>query len=244
VKTLFVLLHGYPNNTEVWKDQLPAIQDKYDVMNLALPGSESGKVSREELRLDNLVRDIATKIEDNSHERVILMGHDIGAFVLSDVAKLLGDKVKAQIFLAGMDFGLFKKRLKSSLQFLKSWYVLFFQVPILPEKILPLMRGPLSRQVYKNSPDLFPEAPFGFSPVAIYRELKRGLSKKAQKKSPIPTLFLFGENDRYILPPEKKDIQHFYEKAELDIVPGGHWFMRENPELVNQKISAFLGDLP
>ncbi len=245
MKTLCVLLHGYPNNTEIWKDQLPALQEKYDVLNLALPGSETGKVSHNDLKLKNLVSDIATKINTNSHDKVILIGHDIGSFVLAEVADLLGDKVKAQIFLAGMDFRLFRSRMKSSLQSLKSWYVLILQVPFLPEKLVPLFKKPLSKQVYKDSPDLTKEAPFGFSPVAIYRELKAGLftTKTKKEKSLIPTLFLFGEDDRYILPPAKNEINRFYEAAQLDILPGGHWFMRENPESVNKKISAFLGEL-
>ncbi len=245
MKTLCVLLHGYPNNTEVWKDQLPVLQEKYDVLNLALPGSETGKVSRSDLKLKNLIHDIATKINTNSHDRVILIGHDIGSFVLAEVALHLGEKVKAQVFLAGMDLRLFRTRLQSSLQSLKSWYVLLFQVPFLPEKLVPLFKKSLSRQVYKDSPDLTEEAPFGFSPVAIYRELKAGflITNSKKEKSLIPTLFLFGEDDRFILPPAKNEINRLYEAAQLDILPGGHWFMRENPEIVNKKISAFLGEL-
>jgi pimeloyl-ACP methyl ester carboxylesterase len=242
VKTLCVLLHGYPNNSSVWKDQLPALEGDFDILNLSLPGSETGKVNREELRLSHLVSEIVRKIEADSHESVILMGHDIGSFVLSEVSKKLKKEVKAQIYLAGMDFGLFRMRLRTSLQFLKSWYVLLFQLPILPEKIVPFIKNPLSKKVYKDSPDLSDEAPFGFSPVAIYRELTAGMKLAKKYKSKIPTLFLFGDQDRFILPPEKKDIKQFYDRAEVAILPGGHWFMRENPEIVNSKISEFLGE--
>ncbi len=243
MKTLCVLLHGYPNNTEVWKDQLPFLREKYDLLNLALPGSETGIVSRDDLRLNNLISEIVHKIEASSHDKVILIGHDIGSFLLAEVASLLGEKVKAQIFLSGMDFRLFRNHLQTSLQLIKSWYVLLLQIPFLPEKLVPQFKKLLSRQVYKDSPDLSKEAPHGFSPVAIYRELKAGLTNKKESKSAIPTLFLFGEDDRYILPPARSEINRYYQKASMDILPGGHWFMRENPEIVNKKISAFLGDL-
>lgn len=241
MKPLCVLLHGYPNNTLVWKDQLPILKERFQILNLALPGSETGHVEKDQLKLNRLITAIVQEIESHNAQEIVLVGHDIGAFILSEVSKRFGPMIKAQIFLAGMDFGLFKERLRTSPQFLKSWYVLLFQVPSLPEKFVPVFKKKLSREIYKDSPDLSSEAPMGFTPVAIYRELKNGFRhSEMQEKSKTPTLFLFGEDDRFILPPREKQIAEFYEAASVTVLPGGHWFMRENAETVNKTINDFL----
>ncbi len=241
MRPLCVLLHGYPNNTLIWKEQLPVFKERFDILNLALPGSETGHVERDQLKLNRLVTTIVQEIESHGQRDIILVGHDIGAFVLSEVSKRFGPIVKAQIFLAGMDFPLFRERLRTSPQFLKSWYVLLFQIPKLPEKLVPAFKKKLSREIYKDSPDLSSEAPEGFTPVAIYRELKNGFrSIDEQEKFKTPTLFLFGEDDRFILPPKKDQIAHYYESASVKVVPGGHWFMREHADTVNTTINEFL----
>ena len=241
MKPLCVLLHGYPNNTLVWKDQLPMLKEKYQILNLALPGSETGHVERDQLKLNRLITTIVQEIDSHNAQEIILIGHDIGAFILSEVSRRFGPMVKAQIFLAGMDFPLFRERLRTSPQFLKSWYVLLFQMPLLPEKLVPTFRKRLSREIYKDSPDLSDEAPQGFTPVAIYRELKNGFRlSDEQKRSETPTLFLFGENDRFILTPKEDQIAEYYKEATVKVIPGGHWFMRENASSVNETINNFL----
>lgn len=241
MKPLCVLLHGYPNGPAVWKDQLPLLEKNFNILNLALPGSVDGIANREDLRLSHLIEDLKEKILAEGNSEVILVGHDIGSFVLSEVAQSLGGSVKAQVFLSGMDFRLFSKRLKSSKQMFKSWYVLLFQVPFLPELTIPHFKKTMSKLIYKGSVDLSSESPNGLAPVQIYRELKAGIKKgnERRKKSRIPTLFLFGENDRFILPPEKQEIETFYQNASMELVPGGHWFMRENSDLVNTKLMDF-----
>lgn len=241
MKPLCVLLHGYPNNTLVWKDQLPFLKEKFNILNIALPGSETGSVKRNDLRLNRLVTAIVQEIESHDAKEIILVGHDIGAFILSEVSKRFGPMIKAQIFLAGMDFPLFRERLRTSPQALKSWYVLLFQIPVLPEKLVNAFKKKLSNQIYKDSPDLSAEAPEGLTPVAIYRELKNGFrDSNDEEKSKTPTLFLFGEEDRFILPPRTEQIAAYYQDARMKIIPGGHWFMRENAELVNTTINDFL----
>ena len=241
MKPLCVLLHGYPNNTLVWKDQLPFLREKFEILNIALPGSETGHVESNQLKLNRIVTTIVQEIESHGQRDIILVGHDIGAFILSEVSKRFGPMIRAQIFLAGMDFPLFKERLRTSPQFLKSWYVLLFQVPVLPEKLIAAFKKKLSREIYKDSPDLSAEAPEGLTPVAIYRELKNGFrASDEQEKSKTPTLFLFGEDDRFILPPKKEQIALYYEDASIKVIPGGHWFMRENADVVNSTINDFL----
>lgn len=243
MRPLCALLHGYPNNHLVWSDQLGALGEFADVLNLSLPGSESGEVTPDELSLSRLIRQTAQTIAASPHEKVILMGHDIGAFILAEVASLLGDRVLAQIFLAGMDFSLFRKRLLTSDQALRSWYVFLLQLPQFPEKLVPVFRRSLLKGIYRGSPDLSSEAPHGLSPVAIYRELGAGLRLPPKTRSAVPTLFLFGEDDLYIGAPKKTQIDEFYADARMDVFPGGHWFFRENSAPVNQRISSFLQEV-
>lgn len=242
MKPLCVLLHGYPNTPEVWKEQIPFLEKHFELLNLALPGSQTGALNPDDLKLKALVNLVAARVELQMNPEVILVGHDIGSFILSEVSCLLGKRVRAQVFLSGMDFRMFRRRLLSSAQGFKSWYVGLFQLPILPEFLVPKFQGTLSKFIYSGSTDLSQEAPFGFAPVAIYRELFSGIesASKRTEKSSTPTLFVFGDKDRFIGPPTESDIGNFFSDADLRVIPGGHWPQRENPGLVNGIIRDFL----
>ncbi|WPU64210.1 alpha/beta fold hydrolase [Peredibacter starrii] len=244
-KPLCVFLHGYPNNPLLWKEQIEKMQDQFTILNLALPGSTNGLVSQSELKLEKIVRNIVAEITAQNKDEIILIGHDVGSFILSEVSKHLSNKVKAQVFMAGMDFKLFRKRLLSSTQFFKSWYVFLLQIPGLSEAFVAKFRPLLSKNVYDMShiaenASLRTEAPFGFTPIGLYRELRTGMFLSTPKKSQVPTLLLFGKDDKFIKAPNSQDIRPFYSEAEVKVLDGGHWFLRENPELVNQTIQNFL----
>ncbi|MFL5786305.1 MAG: alpha/beta fold hydrolase [Bacteriovoracaceae bacterium] len=242
MRPLCVLLHGYPNNSTIWKEQLPLLEKRFDILNLSLPGSEDGKVNQEELKLERLVALYKEKILSAGNEKIILVGHDIGAFVLSEVSRALGEKVIARVYMGGMDFRLFSHRLKTSDQKFRSWYVALFQTPILPELIIPRMKKLLSLKLYRDTPELLAEAPHGFTPVGIYRELIAGIKRSRDEKGQISgrTLFLFGDRDPYIGAPLSEDIGKYYESAELKVLSGGHWFMRETPHKTNILLEDFI----
>lgn len=242
MRRLCVLLHGYPNNSLIWKDQIPFFREHFEILNLSLPGSETGVVKQEELKLDRLTKDLAGKILEKGCEEIILMGHDIGAFVLPEVAAHLGDKVRAMVLLGGMDFRLFSKRLRTSDQKFRSWYVLFFQAPVIPKLLVQKFRNLLSQKLYRSLPELKDEAPHGFTPIGIYRELPNGirLAEKNTLTPKLPVLMLFGKDDPYIGAPSQEEVNEFYERAQVKVLPGGHWFLRENPDLVNAEIKKFL----
>lgn len=241
MRQLCVLLHGYPNNSRIWKEQLPLLEKHFQILNLSLPGSETGIVSQEDLKVEHIIRSVSDKIRATGNDHVILIGHDIGSFVLSEVAQELDGKVKKQIWLGGMDFGLFARRLRTSDQKFRSWYVMLFQTPVLPEILIPKLKRLLAKKLYPDMPELLEEAPCGFAPIGIYRELTRGIFRaKGRDKSSVPTLFLFGEDDSYISPPSQSEIQQHYKNASVKVLKGGHWFMREHPQEVNQLLEEFL----
>lgn len=244
-KPLCVFLHGYPNNPLLWNEQIAFMKDQFTILNLALPGSMNGEVSQNDLKLEKIIDGIVAEILAQGNDQIILIGHDIGSFILSEVSKRLSSKVKAQVFMAGMDFKLFRKRLLSSTQFFKSWYVFLLQIPGLSEAFVSKFQSELSNNVYDMShiaanSTLRSEAPFGFTPIGLYRELRKGMFLSSKTKSEVPTLLLFGNDDKFIKAPKQQDTHHFYSQAEVKVIDGGHWFLREKPEIVNQTIQSFL----
>lgn len=56
-----------------------------------------------------------------------------------------------------------------------------------------------------------------------------------------PTLFIRGENSKYILDADVPEIQKHFPNAELITIPNvGHWLHAENPKLFFEKTSMFL----
>src|SRR5262249_33839728 len=142
-------------------------------------------------------------------------------------------------------------------QMLRSWYMLFFQIPMLPDALLRMRGGAMvanairtsafNKQAFTNGDlDYFRHAfRHRYSATAAinyYRALmRRDFLRKTpddhwlHRKIAAPTLLIWGERDvalRKELTYEMEDL--FTGPFEVKYIPdSGHWVQQEKPELVN-----------
>lgn len=241
---LLVFLHGFPNNSLLWAPQVEHFKSRYHILNFNLPGSFHGKVkSKREFRTHHIQDFIIDTIKDRlkKHPKdVILVGHDLGCFILTEVGKQLSALIKAQIFISGMPLKLYSMQLKEPSQLMKSWYVGVLQLPGAPALVKKLLQKKMKKRAYsishirEDSP-LCTEAPFGFEPVYLYQELaqKAAHLKPEQEKSIIPTTFIFGDDDRFLNIPSEHNARKLFENVEIKTLTGGHWINRQKIAEVN-----------
>src|SRR3989475_8817719 len=136
---LVLLLHGFPESAHAWRKQIPALAERFRVVAPDLRGyAESEKPPRvSDYRMPVLVADIVGLIQALGEECAHVVGHDWGGAIAWAAAETRPEAVDRLVVLNCPHPMPLKRALRSfSRQVLRSWYVLFFQLPRVPEAIL------------------------------------------------------------------------------------------------------------
>ena len=134
-----VLLHGFPQRTSSWDEVVPLLHaaglrtlvlDQRGYCETARPRG------RRAYRLSELVGDVTALLDSAGLERAHVVGHDWGAAVAWGVAAAHPERVRSLTAVSVPHPAAFLKAMVVSDQLLRSWYIGFFQLPWLPEKVL------------------------------------------------------------------------------------------------------------
>jgi pimeloyl-ACP methyl ester carboxylesterase len=262
---LVILLHGFPEFWYSWRHQLRALGERFHVVAPDMRGYNlSDKPPRiEDYTIDKLVDDVTGLIRHFGHERAVVVGHDWGAAVAWAVAlhhpeyvsKLVAMQVPpAAVWRANMGFK----------QALRSWYMLFFQLPLIPEWLMSLNDFALQERIFKkvSRPGVFTETDIALykkalrepnaltSAINYYRANVFKMFSPASKSEDdltddrvrVPTLFIYGERDIAVLPETVRGVEDYVDAPyrELRIKTSDHWVQNEAWEEVNAALDSFL----
>ena len=259
---LMILLHGFPEFWYAWRKQIPVLAQKYTVVAPDMRGyNESEKPKGiKNYRMELLVDDIRQLIAAFGQEKAIIVGHDWGGVVAWTLASYFPESVEQLIVLNMPNPAEMKKQLrKNPRQLLRSWYMGFFQIPMLPELYLKTFLPLVFKQTFKGwayNPDAFSDEDVAkyvesyrkkdvlSSTINYYRAVRFSEFENGRKpqKVPMPVLLLFGENDK-ALGKELTYNTYNYCSGELKVQyvkNCSHWIQHEYPDLVNTAILDFL----
>ncbi len=151
---LAVLLHGFPEHWVSWRKQIPALaQAGYRVV---VPDQRGYNRSSKPwgirpYRLDALTKDVAGLIEKLGGETAVIIAHDWGGGVGWQFAADYPQMTDKLIILnAPHPKAMGRELRKGWEQRLKSWYMLFFQLPVLPELLFTLNPYQTARQSFQQ----------------------------------------------------------------------------------------------
>ncbi|MGJ0121092.1 alpha/beta fold hydrolase [Williamsia sp. MIQD14] len=133
-----VLLHGWPQNARGWDRVVPILHDAgFTTVVPSLRGAAVGATPRSRLcyRPHLLCADVEAIIADVGAP-VHLVGHDWGAALAWTVACRRPDLLTTVTAVSVPHPATFARALSHSRQILSSWYMLVFQLPVIPELIL------------------------------------------------------------------------------------------------------------
>ncbi len=265
--TLALCLHGFPELNFSWRYQLPMLAEAgYEAWapNLRGYGASSRPLGVKHYHIDRLMEDVAALIDASGKSSVVLIAHDWGALVAWQFAIEKRRKLDKLIICNLPHPALFRKAVRTSwAQFRKSWYVLFFQIPRLPEFLLGLSGakaiGDVLVQSSENAAMFPPEVIEVFQqnarqPGALtamlnyYRALLRGMKAVAARGTPVievPTLMIWGEADVALTKESTYGTREYVRDFTIRYLPRvSHWVNQEAPVPVNAMIKAFLAGEP
>jgi pimeloyl-ACP methyl ester carboxylesterase len=255
---LVVLLHGFPEFWYGWHRSIePLVEAGYRVLVPDQRGynrSEKPEGTRA-YRASELSGDVVELIASAGRDAAHVVGHDWGAAVAWDVALRHPDSVDRLGILNVPHPAVFKRTLRSDpRQMLKSWYVFFFQLPRLPEWLH--RRGdfrPLVWGLQSSKPGTFTERDLDryraawdrergvTGMVNWYRALFRHPEEPPRERINAPTLVIWGEGDKYLLPKMAPESIEYCEDGRLERIPEGtHWVHHEHPKRVTELLVEHL----
>ncbi len=145
-----ILLHGFPANPRSWERVTPALVEAgHRVLAPAQRGYSPGARphGRRDYRMGELVDDVVALADQAGLDRFAVAGHDWGAAVAWTLAARHPQRVSALAALSVPHPGAFRQALAGT-QLLRSWYMVFFQLPLLPERILG---SPVAAKILEHS---------------------------------------------------------------------------------------------
>jgi pimeloyl-ACP methyl ester carboxylesterase len=193
-------------------------------------------------------------IEATGREQVYLIGHDWGAAVSWWTAALYPDRVRRLGILNVPHPAAMRAALRGSwTQRLKSWYIAFFQIPWLPERLLALLgpgfllRGGGGANTF-TADDLrrYQQAwsqPHALrSMLAWYRAAFRNPGGTfTTGRINMPTLILWGDQDVALDKRAADDSLRWCRQGHIIHYPQAtHWLQHDEPEAVNHELLAFI----
>ena len=255
---LVVLLHGFPEFWYGWRFQITALAEAGfrvvapDMRGYNLSSKPEGVGA---YQLDLLARDIRGLIRERGEERAFVAGHDWGGAVAWQLAMSNPEAVERLAILNIPHPRRMIHGLRMPQQLARSWYVLFFQLPWLPEQLVSRFRVAFS----DARPGAFTEADLRRyeeawaqpgAPTAMlnyYRAAARRNPLKADGQiRPVaaPTLVIWGQNDRalraQLAEPERRDVPKL--EGVVRFEDASHWVLQDEPEGVNELLIEFFGE--
>jgi pimeloyl-ACP methyl ester carboxylesterase len=268
-------LHGFPDTAHGWRKIAPLLVDAgYRVVAPFMRGYAPSSIAADGSYHVGALMDDALRVLDavGPTGRDVLIGHDWGAIAGAGLAAMPDSPFDKAVIMSvppaaafrpegGMpaDVGLLAASLPR--QLMRSWYILYFQLPWLPERSASWVVPRLWRQWspgYAGGEDVGyvldaigdPQrwrAALGYyratvrnsKPPAAYADLQKHFLSAPQ----LATLYLHGADDGCAT----ADYAHWVQKilpdgSELAIVEGaGHFLQLEQPDAVARHITDFVG---
>lgn len=128
-----VLLHGFPDLWTSWVHQIEALTaEGYRVIVPTMRGYEPSSTASGDYHLTSLAQDVACHLHVLGIQTAHVVGHDWGSSVAEVVSTQYESLVKSVTGLA-VPFKYPKYSKPNAAQLSRSWYMFYFQLPLLPE---------------------------------------------------------------------------------------------------------------
>lgn len=260
---LVVLLHGFPEFWYSWRSQIPALANAgFRVIAPDLRGynlSDKPRGRRAYL-MPELVADIAALIGHAGERRASVVGHDWGGVVAWYLAARRPELIDRLALLNTPVPPTFMRELKTWEQRKRSWYAIFFRLPLLPEALLaardmeavlgllttePAHRGTFSEHDISLYKTALSQKCALTSMINYYRAVFVGENKRYLRKHgriEAPTLLLWGDRDRHLVAAMTEGLEEFVSELRVEhFAEATHWIHHDEPERVAALLIEHLG---
>lgn len=260
-----VLLHGWPEFWYVWRKNIPALAEDFDVVAPDLRGfgdtDKPGLPDPPSGLLGNLVEDLRGLADALGFDRFGVVSHDVGAYVAQGFARKYPERLSG-LFFFNCPYPGIGKRWADADHINEIWYQTFNQQPWAAslvgesrETCETYIRHFLDH--WAHAPGLFDEdldlwvdnfmkpgnLQGGFDWYISTNESRIGLIRTGPPELPkieTPARFLWGRSDSVLRVEWADRLGDYFADCNFTPLPGaGHFVHYERPELANREVSDF-----
>lgn len=256
---LMLMLHGFPEFWYSWRHQIPEFASDFKVVAPDLRGYNDSEKPASQCAyvINELIKDVEGMIRGLGYEKCVLVAHDWGGVIAWNFAYDYPEMVERLIIMNCPHLAKFSEGLRTPQQLLRSWYMLFFQLPLIPELFLQAQDYQFIENAFKGM--AINKSAFSKKDIDAYKDAaaKRGALTSAINYYrnlfnsamfnrnwsilEVPTLMIWGEEDTAL----GKELTYGTEAYVKDfrikyIANCSHWVQQEQPQLVNQYMREFL----
>ncbi|NHC02837.1 alpha/beta fold hydrolase [Acinetobacter sp. 187] len=259
-KTALVLVHGYPDNQEVWEPIIQYLIQDFYVVSYDVRGAGQSTVPKKirAYALPQLSLDLEAVVNQLLPNRQFhIAAHDWGSIQTweSVTEAKFKDRMLSYTTISGpcLDHAAFwmrdqfkHQKPKFFKQLFKSWYIVAFQLPILAPTIWHLFNperwGKVLNQLEqkKDLPLNHNIAKDGEHGIALYRaNFIPRLLKPRQRHAVCPVQAVVLKRDNFVSPELIDEIPKWASEFERVDVDANHWAVLSRPQEIAAYIAAF-----
>ncbi|TDD89912.1 SDR family oxidoreductase [Actinomadura darangshiensis] len=260
-----LLVHGYPDTHAVWDEVAGRLAERFHVVRYDVrgAGASSRPFGRKRYTFDYLMADMAAVLDATAPERKVhLVGHDWGSIQAWEAACTMPDRFASFTSMSGPCLDHVAHWMRRNLarptpanlrraagQGARSWYIYFFQTPLLPEllwragmakpftKALELGEGVPSRAGHPAR-TMARDAAAG---VALYRaNMLQRLRRPRDRRTDVPTQVIVPTKDLFVSPHLVGGLAGRVPNLSLRPIAAGHWVPRSHPDVVARWITEHI----
>jgi len=232
-RTTVVFVHGWTCDSSSWAAQVPVLSKKYRVLTLDLPGHGQSAATKDgKYSMDLFARAVEAVRAEAGTDKIVLVGHSMGAPVIRQYARLFPQHVAA---LVAVDGPLDMRQFPSE-----------FKPPSLtgPEGLKAregMIRGMFTPQtppdVQQKVLAMMLKAPEATAIGAMGSMMDPSLRKS--DVTPMPALAIWAGTNQQM--PKLEEARQTLPKFEQTQVAGtGHFVMMEKPDEFNRLLTEFV----
>ncbi|MBK9924358.1 MAG: alpha/beta hydrolase [Anaerolineales bacterium] len=258
-----VLLHGFPEFWYGWRNQIPALAEAG--CRVIIPDQRGYNLSDKPKGVKNydvftLVKDIIGLIDALGYEKVNLVGHDWGAVVAWTLAIKYPERLhKLSIMNVPHPTVMRRFLMRDFEQMRRSWYVMFFQLPWIPELGMRindwhnLIRathgtskiGSFINEDIEKYKEAWSQPDAMTSMINWYRAIVRNQTWASNEnmRVKVPTLMMWGMKDFALTHRMARPSMDYVDEGNLILFPEAtHWVQHDAAEEVNHYLTDFILD--
>ncbi|MEJ7832585.1 MAG: alpha/beta fold hydrolase [Nocardioides sp.] len=245
-----VLLHGFPERSTAWREVAPLLHARgYRTLALDQRGYSPGARPRRrrDYRFEAISQDVVAVIDQLVGAPAHVVGHDWGAVVAWLVAVRRPDLVRSLTAISvphPMAYATGGLR-----QLLKSWYVLAFSIPVVPELLAHREGGLFERKLAASGMTADDLARFRTEIVdaealsgglGYYRALFLSDPRLARRRVRVPTTFLWSDSDDFIARSSAERCGRYVDGPYdfVELAGASHWLPTQEPQACADAILA------
>ena len=240
-----VLLHGFPQQPSCYDGVTRRLHDAG--LRTLVPTQRGYRATsrprqRRDYRTKELTDDVLALLDTAGIQRAHIVGHDLGAAPAWGMGGWHPDRVASLVVLSTPHPAAMVDAFRHSSQVLRSWYIGFFQLPLLPEVLTRRMLAKglrdsgLPEQHVKTYVYAMADPGAMTGGLNWYRGLPFSM-RESFGRIRVPTTYIWGRHDfalnRYAAEATAKFVTGPYEFVDLD---SGHWLPETEPDAVAEAI--------